>query len=301
MAKETTFELEQRFNAWKDWKRVCDYFKCSGETRRLIGDYVFKRLRNTMIRNAAAANSKEWSVIKFSDFFHLEEGDVAVERNRDVAFGCFEQLLTMKENKGGIRGMKPKDWLFETGTRSVVEGRCTMGIKTELLRMLTFESRKKPIHEPFDPQQVEGPASVDESKSTSSCSQAVLRQIRKGVPGEADHKAYQVRAEALAEELFASCDHVARVAVLAKYFRISTDDPQINDAAEAGRTKLSDHFREFASRTQTLLEGEGFERDEQDEAELLNKLTFEALLKKLCNWAKTAEKMKWAASYIAND
>ncbi len=300
MASESQ-EDRDRFEAWKEWKRVCDYFKCNGETCRLIGDFVFRRLKSAMIRNAAAASNKDWSVVRFSDFFHLEEGEAAAEKNQDIAFGCFEQLLTMKENKGGIRGMKPKDWLFESGTRSGVEGRCSSGIKTELLRMLTFESRKKPKHESFDPKSTEGQTSTDETDGTPGCSGAVFKQIRNGVPTDSDMQAYQDRAEILARDLFDHCDHVARVALLAKYFRISTDDPRVNAAAGAGRSKLSSHFRDFSLHAQAVIDAEGFERDEQDEAALLSKLIFEALMEKLCQWAKHAEKMEWAASSIASD
>lgn len=247
-----------------------------------------------MIQNAKYADSKNWSVIKFSDFFRYEEGEATAERNRDIAFLCFEELLKGKSEKG-IRGLKPKDWLFEDGTRSRLEGRCVQGIKTELLRELTFETRRKNLNESFDPKLLESYGTRENPNFPVSLARKLLEF---GLPSEVDYMAYNSRAEVLAERLFNACGPVARVAVLAKFCKISTDDPRVNDAAGAKRTKISNEFIAFSQKARTLIAAEGFQRDEQNEAQLLTKLTFDALLRKLLNWAKSSEKMEWAASFI---
>ncbi|MGZ0710077.1 hypothetical protein ACWPKO_17240 [Coraliomargarita sp. W4R53] len=278
---------EERHAAWLEWKRICDWSKCDDSTQGLLGAFVFARLKSAIY--ASTANEREWSPVRFEDFF-LTQGEDCNSKNLEIAFLTFEGHLL------GIRRKdekKPKDWLFEQGSLKCVEGRVTCGLKTEIVRAITGTKRRVSRISTFDTQ-----SHPEAEEGISVPKELVDKFFHKGAPSENDVEIYEQAAAVVGRQLFEASSLCARVAYVAKHCKVSTADLRVNEAAGAQKTKLSKEYRDFMLSIGDAIEAEEFAPEELSEKRYFARLVLSVIDVEMIEWAKSAEKMEWAASII---
>jgi len=276
-----------RYAAWSEWKRICDWRKCDANTRNLLGTFVFVRLKSAL--NICARSEKEWSPVRYEDFF-VTEGEDCESKNLKISFLTLESHLLARKQ---IKGKKPKDWLFECGTLNVVEGRVSSGIKTAIIRAIIGKKRRKPRITTFDPQ-----TQPDAEEGHSVSAELLNTFFRKGDPNAKDVESYEKAALQVSQNVLASSSNIARVVHVAKCCKVSTADPRVNKAAGAQKSKLSKEYNLFLQSIKTAIDTEEFAPDELSEQRFFARLILSFLDQMIVKWAKSAEKMEWAASII---
>lgn len=276
---------DARFAAWRTWKELCDYDRCPAEDRAQISEFVYRRLNDKLFQyEQERRQTGGFGTLRADDLFPKLEGREV--KNHDLAFQLFQQHLIGKK----IGGKQSKDWLFEAGTRSAVEGRATRVIKSVLFREITGEDRKgQRVKETFNPN-----AERTEAEESGYSSELLDAFYKRGVDQPFVLERYRERAEVVATQLFGSCSQVARVAWVAKRCNISTDDTRVNRSANVGRTKISQEWRAFLSAVDKALDAEGFEPGEGVELRCFLQMLAGALDDLMRKWSDSAENMHWA-------
>lgn len=277
----------ERFSAWQEWKRICDWSKCDGSTQNLLGTFVFKRLKAAIY--ACAGDQKEWSPVKYEDFFKTQ-GEHCESKNLELAFLSFEgHLLGIKRKDQ----KKPKDWLFEKATLNCVEGRVTCGLKTDIIRAITGTKRRVDRISTFDTQ-----SQYAAGDGTLVPKELLDKFFCKGDPSVNDIESYEQTAAVVGQRVFEASNLYARVAHVAKYCKVSTADTRVNEAAGAQKTKLSKEYSVFLRSIGSAIEAEEFAPDELSEKRFFARLVLSVIDDNMIKWTQSAEKMDWAASII---